>query len=285
MISKKYEEYLMKNINFPKECPVCKGKIDVLDNGFVKCSNLQCKQKTIHQFGEALRILEVDGAGESMLESFISNGISNIKMLLSSSNAMAMMGANEAKVASAIVKSLGKPMSMAKFFAMFDFDGFSEKKLSGLEQYAGLGTFYKDPMGTLCGIGDVSAENRAVDNIDGFASYEVKLKLWTEFYSKIREMVLAIPYVKFEAPTEGLLTGLSFCFTGAMAYKRPVLENLVTSNGGAVKGVSKGLSYLVQADENSTSTKSKKARELGTKIISPDTFINMLIDMGVVINL
>jgi DNA ligase (NAD+) len=79
-----------------------------------------------------------------------------------------------------------------------------------------------------------------------------------------------------EEKVEGKLSGLSFCFTGAMSIKRSDLEKMVVENGGEVKAVSKGLSFLVQQDPNSTSTKSEKAKKLGTKIISPEEFLNML---------
>ena len=71
---------------------------------------------------------------------------------------------------------------------------------------------------------------------------------------------------------KGGLTGISFCITGAMpsGRKRPMVEELIRSCGGEVRGVSKGLNYLVQADPSSTSGKTKKALALGVKIISED---------------
>ena len=50
----------------------------------------------------------------------------------------------------------------------------------------------------------------------------------------------------------------------------------VESQGGKVTGsVSKKTDYLVNNDTESTSSKNKKAKELGIPIISEDTFIEM----------
>lgn len=75
----------------------------------------------------------------------------------------------------------------------------------------------------------------------------------------------------------GVLTGKSFCFTGTMTRKRGDLEAMVIDAGGMVKDrVGKGLSYLVIADPNSTSSKAVAARKNGTSCISEDDFIEMV---------
>ena len=64
------------------------------------------------------------------------------------------------------------------------------------------------------------------------------------------------------------LTGKSACFTGAQPRKRSDLEKMVVVNGGEVRdSVTKGLTYLVMADPGSTSSKAKRAREVGTECI------------------
>lgn len=65
-------------------------------------------------------------------------------------------------------------------------------------------------------------------------------------------------------------------FTGAMDYKRSDLEKMVVDNGGTVSSVKKRLTFLVQADPSSTSSKSVKAKSLGISIISPEEFLEMV---------
>lgn len=60
--------------------------------------------------------------------------------------------------------------------------------------------------------------------------------------------------------------GLSFCLTGT----RECTEDIERLGGTLKSGVSKGLSFLVQADPMSTSGKSKKAEDYGVRIISLD---------------
>lgn len=83
--------------------------------------------------------------------------------------------------------------------------------------------------------------------------------------------------VKIKAKIQGTLTGTSLCFTGTMKNKRPVLEKMAADAGANVKSsVGKGLTYLVIADTNSTSSKAVAARKFGTKLISEDDFLNLV---------
>lgn len=83
--------------------------------------------------------------------------------------------------------------------------------------------------------------------------------------------------VKIKGKIIGKLTGSSLCFTGAMKMKRPVLEKMAADSGAEIKSsVGKGLTYLVIADPNSTTSKAVAARKLGTKLISEDEFLDLL---------
>lgn len=76
------------------------------------------------------------------------------------------------------------------------------------------------------------------------------------------------------------LTGLSVCFTGALAgmidgdlITRAEAQKLATQAGLIVKaGVSKGLDLLVVADPDSQSGKARRARELGTRVMAEAVF-------------
>ena len=71
-----------------------------------------------------------------------------------------------------------------------------------------------------------------------------------------------------EIAKTGPLGGKSVCFTGKQPKKRGELEKMVTDAGGEVASdVRKGLTFLVLADPESTSSKAKKAREYGTRCV------------------
>lgn len=79
--------------------------------------------------------------------------------------------------------------------------------------------------------------------------------------------------------TGGKLDNMSFCITGSFVtyINRDELIKVIEANGGKIAGVNKNLTYLICNDKTSTSGKSKKAKELGIKVITEDEF-NMLLD-------
>lgn len=83
--------------------------------------------------------------------------------------------------------------------------------------------------------------------------------------------------VKIKEKIIGPLTGKSVCFTGKTKLKRAELEKLASEAGATVKSsAGKGLTYLVLADPNSTSSKAKAARKNGITLISEDYFIEII---------
>ena len=85
---------------------------------------------------------------------------------------------------------------------------------------------------------------------------------------------------------DGIFAGKTFCFTGAIQrvdessgkrYTRKQMQALVVENGGkAVGDVSKGLDFLVLADPSSSSSKARKARDLGTQLLSEEEFFDLV---------
>lgn len=293
MIPEKYKEYVTSNIEFPKECPVCHSELNVLDNGMVCCVNPSCPKKIVHKFANFFDVLAIDGAGDSCVSSLVNEvGMKTITELISDTIsgghglATAMKSkVNGTKLRKNILSALNEPISMSKFLSLFDFDGFSEAKLSGLETLDVFRGWYNLPLVTMSTLRSYTPEKLAMIIIPGFSAYDVKLNLFTQMFNFIDEIMgtIELGQFTFKKPVEmDALGGISFCFTGAMEYNRDDLERTVKAFGGQVKGsVSAKLDYLVQADENSTSTKSKKANQLGVKIITPEKFLALLKENGV----
>lgn len=80
------------------------------------------------------------------------------------------------------------------------------------------------------------------------------------------EMREQVDSVNPASPSLKSFEGLSFCLTGT----RECISDIERLGGTIKSGVSKGLSFLVQADPMSVSGKSKKAEEYGIRIISID---------------
>ena len=78
---------------------------------------------------------------------------------------------------------------------------------------------------------------------------------------------------------ELILAGMNFVITGSVRHftNRNELKSLIESKGGKVTGsVTSKTKYLINNDTTSTSSKNKKANELGIPIISEEDFLQML---------
>jgi DNA ligase (NAD+) len=112
--------------------------------------------------------------------------------------------------------------------------------------------------------------------VDGFGQVKAEaLVSWLKRNDVLMDNLLTVISVK--SKIHGALTGKSVCFTGAMKHKRAELETAVVNAGGVVKSsVGKGLTFLVIADPNSTSSKAVAARKHGTRCISEEEFLAMV---------
>ena len=277
-----FANYISKNLNLPTSCPCCGGDLTITESGFVECQNISCKNKVKHMFAEFFTKLEVEGAGEGFIENLAAERktITEVLQMTDTDFYNVIMSKNGYKIHMNLHKALAKPMTLAKFVSLFDLRGFGEKKFLDLDQLAPFNGIYEEPEAVLAG---VTAQDLKKHHPASMVSEDVIAKFAFEFCLKREDMVNAIKtgLVKL-APAEvkevkdGKLSGKSFCFTGAMDYKRSDLEKMVVDNGGTVSSVKKGLTYLVQADPSSTSSKSVKAKALGIEIISPEDFLELL---------
>lgn len=278
-----FKDYLTKNINLPTVCPCCGGDLTVTQSGFVECQNITCRNKVKHMFAEFFTKLEIEGAGEGFIEALANSDFKTIKEVITADRSefrCIISSVNGLKIHDNMMAALAKPMTLAKFVSLFDLRGFGEKKFLDLDQLEPFKGVYEDPEAVLAG---VTMDALKKHHPASMVSEDVIQKFAFEFALKREDMIncLKTGLIKL-APAEvkevkdGKLSGKSFCFTGAMDYKRSDLEKMVTDNGGAVSSVKKGLTFLVQADPSSKSSKSVKAKSLGIAIISPEEFLEMV---------
>lgn len=118
--------------------------------------------------------------------------------------------------------------------------------------------------------------NKLID-IPGFG--DIKANLFIKGIEENKERIKKIleSGVKIKQITVGKLTGKSFCFTGSSNLPRKKLQQLVEENGGIVKNsVVKGLTYLVSAELDSTSSKAKAAKKNSVLMITEEDFLKIL---------
>ena len=78
---------------------------------------------------------------------------------------------------------------------------------------------------------------------------------------------------------EQIFAGVNFVITGSVEHfaNRNEVKALIESLGGKVTGsVTSKTNYLINNDVASTSSKNKKANELGVPIISEEAFLEMV---------
>lgn len=84
-----------------------------------------------------------------------------------------------------------------------------------------------------------------------------------------RDAILALASVLEVTASVGVLSGKSFCITGATSKPRKAVEKMIMDAGGVVKSsVGSGLTFLVTNDSDTTSSKMKNAKKWGTTVIS-----------------
>ena len=126
-----------------------------------------------------------------------------------------------------------------------------------------------------------AAQTEELSEIDGvgevlagaFSEYFADEKHVRQLENLLREIEIAVEKVDEETQT---LTGLSFVITGSLNHyaNRNELKELIEQKGGKVAGsVSAKTTGLINNDVTSNSSKNKKAKELGVRILSEEEFM------------
>ena len=115
---------------------------------------------------------------------------------------------------------------------------------------------------------------------------EVIAKTFVDYFADgehreiFRRLLEEVEIPEEEAPAGGQsFNGINFVITGSVEHfaNRGAVKEEIEKRGGKVTGsVTSKTNYLINNDVNSTSSKNRKARELGIPIISEEEFIKML---------
>ena len=273
-------------VEIPKECPVCHHptRIFVSKNSGVKtlhCTNPDCTAKNVKKFSRFVSKsgMDIDGLSVQTMLKFINEGfikqfpdIYHLPEHFDKISSMEGFGEKSCtNMQTAIEKSRHvHPVNLIfalcipligtdagkKIVNAIGFDGFADRMRNA--------TDFVD----IDGIG----QEKSGSILEWYASPQNSAM----FEALIKE--LDIEKVDIKDMSEGSLNGKTFVITGDVHdfANRSEFKAYVESQGGKVTGsVSKKTDYLVNNDTESTSSKNKKAKELGIPIISEDTFIEM----------
>jgi len=262
-----------KEIIYPQICSTCNTTL--VDAGTrLYCPNSKCPKRLLHRLEKWISVLDIRELGEKLIRQLFEKGIKYIHELYKLkaeelSDYERMGNVSAAKVIRHIQTK--RELPLAVFIAGFDFENIAETTMEKLTA-AGFDTLEKlrnasmIQLSSIHGIGEITA---AVIT-DGLRECAGEM----DEVLKTGIITIAKPQMQELLP----LNGMTFCFTGELkSIKRSEAEEKIKSLGAQVKSsVVKGLSYLVNNDKSSGSSKNKKALELGITIINEDQFLELI---------
>ena len=270
----------------PEACPACGGGTAIKDENGTKtlhCTNGACVAKLLYTITHyaSRNALNIEGFSQQTVEKFIELGFltsyADIYKLESHAEEIkALKGFGEKsfnKLIASIEKS--KQANLANFIFGLGIDnvGLAGAKL--------LCRHFGHSLDAI----RAAAPADFVD-IEGFGDI-IAQSIYKYFRddSNIAALEAALPHMQFFTEETAAVDeaspifGKTFVITGDLAHykNRKELQSLIEARGGkASSSVSAKTDYLINNDSQSTSSKNKKARELGVAIITEEDFAVLL---------
>ena len=264
---------------FPQVCSVCGTKL--IDEGArLYCPNKLCEKRVLHQIYKWVDVVDIRDFGQTLIQKLFNDkkltSISDIYALTVDEltpyflNEESREKEKDSLGAKKVYESIQahRKMSLPVFVAGFDIEGLGETMIQKLVD-SGFNTLQKL----------LDSTQEEISSVYGFA--DITARIFAEGLAENRDEMLALTnnsIIELENPSEGELSGKSFCFTGELrTLKRADAETMVKKLGGTCKSsVTKDLSYLVTNDTTSGSSKNVKAAKLGIPIINEEEFLAMV---------
>lgn len=285
MIIPQVEENLTKSNNFevPKKCPVCGEKLVIKNNDGVKtlfCENESCPVKNIKGFENFVsrNCMNIEGISIATIECFIQKGF---------------------------IKEYADLYKLEKYKSeIIDLEGFGKKSydniIKSINQSRDTECYRVINSLGITGIGTANAKLLSKHFKDDFNKLmnvkeeklveikeigKVLAKSIVDYFNNknnqkiVNDLLDEIRIKKNDKSSDLKLEGMVFVITGDLENyaNRDELVKVIEENGGKVSSsVSKNTTYLINNDLLSNSTKNKKAKELGVKIISEKNFEELI---------
>lgn len=268
-------------LEIPCTCPACGGQTQerqMNDAASLYCMNPDCAAKKIKAFAHFVSrdALNIEGLSEATLEKFIGKGFiheySDIFHLDMHKDAITTMEGFGEKSYQNLIASIEKArvttlpkliyslgitgigLAGAKLICKHFDQDFDKMLMADTEQ-----------LSEIDGIGGVLA--------DAFVSYfgDTEGNL-----AQVRKLLNELTIEKQETSGDDSMKGMSFVITGSLNHfaNRDALKEIIEQKGGKVTGSVTGkTTLLINNDITSSSSKNKKAKELGVEIVTEDTFM------------
>ncbi len=268
-------------------CPACGGATEVRIENDVKtlyCVNPYCSAKKVKLFSHYVSrdAMDIEGLSEATLMKMIEQGfLSELNDLYTleqyKEQIIAMDGFGE-KSYNNLIQSIEKSRETQLFRFVYGIGilnvGSSNAKLlcrhfgNSLENLRGASV---EEMTQIDGIGEVIAAS-VRDYFDNIHNQKLLEKLLPYLHFEVEN-------ISAEGESAQSLLDKTFVITGTVEHfaNRKELKEKIESLGGKVTGsVSKKTDYLINNDTMSSSSKNKKAKELGIPVITEKEFLSMV---------
>ena len=270
--------------DIPKVCPVCGGATEIRSISNAKalyCTNPECQAKQLKSYALFVSrdALNIDGLSEATLEKFIARGFIHDFVDLfhleqhreeicemdgfgekSYNNLIASVEKARETTLPRLIYGLGiANIGLANAKLICKEIGHNPERVMDLTA---------EDLAAIDGIGDVIAGNY----VAYFSDAEHR-----ELFEKLLKEV-KLPEEQ-EDVGEQTFAGMNFVITGSVEHfaNRNEVKALIESKGGKVTGsVTSKTNYLINNNVESTSSKNKKAKDLGIPIITEEDFLRML---------
>ena len=270
--------------DIPKVCPVCGGATEIRSISNAKalyCTNPECQAKQLKSYALFVSrdALNIDGLSEATLEKFIARGFihdfADLFHLEQHQEEICEMDGFGEKSYNNLIASVEKARETTLPRLIYGLGianiGLANAKLICKEIGHDPGRVMDltaEDLAAIDGIGDVIAGNY----VAYFADAEHR-----ELFEKLLKEV-KLPEEQ-EDVSEQTFAGMNFVITGSVEHfaNRNEVKALIESKGGKVTGsVTSKTNYLINNNVESTSSKNKKAKDLGIPIITEEDFLKML---------
>ena len=270
------------NFKIPAFCPVCNHETTIVNNNgieYLYCLNEFCHAKFIKKLDlfTSRNAMNIDGISEQILSKLFKEGMLNeyadlyhldrYKDKIINFEGFGIKSYEN--IINAVEKS--RKVKIANFIYALGISeiGLSRAKLickkcdNDIDKIRNI-TF--EELSSIDGVGDIIARTW----VDTFNN--------PEFINIFDNILKEISFADSKE-TNNILDNMVFVITGSLNHfnNRDELIETIEENGGKViSAISSNVNYLINNDVNSTSTKNKKAHELGIKIINEEELINMI---------
>ena len=269
----------------PDTCPACGGQTEIRAVSEVKslyCTNDKCVAKFIKKFTLFVSrdAMNIDGLSEETLDKFVGRGFikeyADIYKLNRYEEEIVNMAGFGRKSYDNLIASVDKSRKVPIFKLIYSLGvpniGVANAKV--------LCRSFGNDIDKV-----VNATEEELTAIDGVG--EVMAKAYVAYFSDAYNMDALsnlLQEIQVEKPEEvpvdmdNAVAGKTFVITGSVNHfeNRNQVKDVIENMGGKVTGsVTAKTDYLINNDNMSTSSKNKKAKELGIPIITEEEFMDM----------